>query len=297
MNRKIHDENFKHNFMSKNVAYDFLKHNLPKKVLDKIKLESVRVEGNELLPSRYRSKRNSDIIYSVESKQGERIYALLHLEAQSSHDKNMGIRVWEYHVAIGRVHFKKGYKKIPLILTFVLYHGAEKWTSAKSIAELFLDFDLYSSVALRSPFLINLTKAEIENLKKQGAAAAPQIIMKQQATGGYCEVLAELWQIMKKHGQDDEENIDYMATNDKHGEFGFLEKFSKLEPITANDYKIMFEQAIQRERKKSLKLGIIKGKKEGIEQGIQAVKDLLAKGFLTEKQAKKAEEAIKAKKK
>ena len=130
--------------------------------------------------------------------------------------------MWEYHVAIGRVHFKKGYKKIPLILTFVLYHGKEEWTSAKSIADLFSDFDLYSSVSLKSPFLVNLTKEEIEKLKKQGAAAAPQIIMKQQATGEYCEVLPDLWSLMKDHGQDDEANIDYMATNDKHGESGFL---------------------------------------------------------------------------
>ncbi|MEM7362202.1 MAG: Rpn family recombination-promoting nuclease/putative transposase [Bacteroidota bacterium] len=204
-------------------------------------------------PHEFISGRLSDlsIIYSVESKQGERIYALIHLEGQSTHDKNMAMRVWEYHVTIDNLHFKKGYEKIPLILTFVLYHGAKAWTSAKSISELFLDFDLYASVSLRSPFLVNLTIEEIKNLKKQGAAAAPQIIMKQQATGEFCEVLPELWELMKKHGQDDDENIDYMATNDKHEASEFLEKFSKLDPKTANDYKIMFEHAIQKEVKKA----------------------------------------------
>ena len=220
----IHDENFKHNFTSPNVARDFLKHNLPKEILEKIKLETLRVVSNELLPSRYRGKRRADIMYCVEAKNGERVYALLHLEAQSRHDKNMGIRVWEYHVAIGRAHLKMGYKKIPLILTFVLYHGKKEWTSAKSIAELFTDFDLYANVSLKAPFLINLTKEKIEELKKQGAAAAPQIIMKQQAMGEYCDVLPELLTLMKAHGQDDEENIDYMATTDEHGEFGFLKR-------------------------------------------------------------------------
>ena len=323
-----HDENFKHNFTSKNVAHDFLKHNLPKEALKKIDLSTVRVESNDLLPSRYRSKRRADIIYSVEDIHGEKMYSIIHLEAQSKHDRNMAIRVWEYHVAIGRVHLKRGYTKIPLILTFVLYHGEEEWTTAKSIAELFADFSFYSSVSLRSPFLINLTKEEIEKLKRQEAAAAPQILMKQQATGQYCEVLPDLWELMKEHGQADEENIDYMATYDMHGESGFLEKFCKLDPTTANDYKIMFEQAIQREVKKEVKKatrkvkvealkegiqqgkelgiqqgiqqgkeqGIQQGKEEGIQQGIekgiQAIKDLLAKGIMDEAHAKKAINAM-----
>ncbi|MEM7362106.1 MAG: Rpn family recombination-promoting nuclease/putative transposase [Bacteroidota bacterium] len=304
----IHDENFKHNFTSENVARDFLKHNLPKKVLEKIDLSTVRVESNDLVPSRYRSKRRAAVIYSVENMQGERIYAWIHLESQSTHDKNMAIRVWEYHVAISRVNFKRGYKKIPLILTFVLYHGKEKWTSAKSIAELFQDFGLYCDVALKSPFLINLPKEEIEKLKRQEAAAAPQIIMKQQAKGEYCEFLPDIWELMKKHGQDDDENIDYMATNDKHEASEFLEKFSKLDPKTANDYKIMFEHAIQKEVKKELKKEVKKatrkvkvealkeGKQQGLQQGIQAIKDFLKEGFITKEQAEKKIQELNAQK-
>ena len=155
----------------------------------------------------------------------------------------------------------------------------------------------------------SLKKEEIEKLKKQGAAAAPQIIMKQQVTGEYCEVLPDLWRLMKKHDQVDEENMDYMACNDKHGELGFLKKFSKLDPRTANDYKIMFEQAIQRESQKSLKLGIIKGRKEGILEGlkegiikgkkegrIKAIQDFLKEGLITKEQAEKKIQQLKAKK-
>jgi len=270
----IHDENFKHNFTSKNVAHDFLKYNLPKEVLNKIDLTTVEIENTEFIPSKYRSKRRADILYSVKDKQGRKLYSLLHLEGQSRHDKSMALRVWEYHVAIGRAHFKKGYTQIPLIITFVLYHGKAKWTSAKSIADMFFDFDLYVSVSLRSPFLINLPKEKIEELKKQGAAAAPQIIMKQQPTGEYCEVLDELYPLMKKHGQDDEENIDYMATTDKHDESLFLDKLCKFDPRTANDYKIMFEVAIRKTEKKALKLGERKGKKEIAKQMLADKKPL-----------------------
>ena len=171
----IHDHNFKHNFTNKRVAHDFLKHNLPQKVLDSVDIGSVQIESGEFLPSRYRSKRKAEILYSVKDREGKKLYALIHLEGQSSHDEYMALRVWEYHVAITRAHLKKGKKKIPLILTYVLYHGNKKWTSAKSIAELFDDFDLYVDVSLRAPFLLHLTKAQMEELKKQEAAAAPQL--------------------------------------------------------------------------------------------------------------------------
>ena len=66
----IHDHNFKHNFTNKRVARDFLKHNLPQKVLDSVDIESVQIESGEFLPSRYRSKRKADILYSVKDRKG-----------------------------------------------------------------------------------------------------------------------------------------------------------------------------------------------------------------------------------
>ena len=171
-----HDDNFKHNFSCLAVAIAFLKYNLPKEILAQIDLSTVRIESNEFLASRYRSKRHADIVYAVKDKKGHKIYILVHLEAQSEHDKNMAMRIWEYHVAIARAHFRQGYKKIPLIQTFVLYHGKEAWTSPKSIAELFADFDQYCTFALKVPFLIDLNATDLASLQVQEAAAAPQIM-------------------------------------------------------------------------------------------------------------------------
>ena len=172
MEKNIHDKNFKHNFTSTQVAHDFLKHNLPKAVLERVDLATTKIESNEFIPTKYRGSRQSDILYSLKDKEGKEIYALLQLEAQSKHDKDMAIRIWEYHVAIAWMHFKKNHAEIPLILSFVLYNGKAEWTSPKSISDLFLDFDLYCDVALKTPFLINLTKEEFDKLKAQEAAAA-----------------------------------------------------------------------------------------------------------------------------
>lgn len=289
----IHDNNFKHNFTSKRVAHDFLKYNLPKKVLERVDIGTVEIENTEFIPSRYKSKRRADILYSMKDKNVKKVYALLHLEGQSSHDKYMALRVWEYHVAIVRAHLRKGYKKVPLILTFVMYHGKGKWTSAKNVADLFDDFDLYADVSLKAPFLLNLTSCQIEELKKQGAAAAPQLIMKGQAAGDYCEMLDELWPMLEEYDQNDEENINYMATVDKHGGSQFIEKLSKFDPVTANNYRIMFEQAIAKEVKKEVKKATQKVKMEALKEGEQkgkreAIESLLKQGVITKEQAERA---------
>lgn len=302
----IHDDSFKHNFTNKRVAHDFLLYNLPKKVLDCIDIETVQIEPTDFLPSRYRSKRRADILYSVKSKRGKRLYALLHLEGQSSHDKYMALRVWEYHVAIVRAHLHQGYKKVPLILTFVLYHGKRTWTSAKSVAELFDNFDLYVDVSLKMPFLLNLTKRQIEELKKQGAASAPQLIMKGQAMGDFCDILDELWPHLERYEQNSEENMNYMATVDKHGGSQFIDKLIKFDPITANNYKVMFEQAIAKEVRKAtakeirkevrkatekIKIETLKaGKIEGVKATIAV---LLKQGAITQEQADKTLQGLK----
>ena len=164
-------------------------------------------------------------------------------------------------------------EKTPIILTFVLYNGKKEWKSERSIAELFDDFDLYVDLSLRTPFLIELTKKSIEQLKQEGAAAAPQMIMKGRAEGDFSQLLPELYPLLKSYNQLDDENIDYMATVNKKGEDDFLEELSKFDTETANNYRVMFERAIEkavkRESKKALKLGEQRGLKLGEQRGIK----------------------------
>ena len=171
----------------------------------------------------------------------------MHLEAQSNHDKNMAMRLWEYHVAIGRAHFRQGYKKIPLIQTFVLYHGKAPWTSPKSIAELFADFDQYCTCALKTPFLIDLNATDLASLQVQEAAAAPQIILKAQAKREYCDILSTLYPLMKKYDQDDEDNIFYIVNNDRHAKQQLFKKLSNFASNTTSKYIMMFQLAVQKE--------------------------------------------------
>ena len=268
--KNVHDTNFKHNFAKKEVAKAFFLHHLPQVIMEKIDIESLTIEPNEFIPSTYRTARSADLVYSLKTKKGEKIYSILHIEAQSKHKADMGLRLWEYQPAIGKTYVnQEGNRKIPIIITFVIYNGKEKWTSAKSVAELFEDFDLYVELALKAPFLIDLSKETIEKLKKQGAAAAPQMIMKGKIDKDYCTILEELYPLMEKYGQVDQENIDYMATLDKRGEAALLEKLSKLAPEKTEKYKTMFARAAKRFKKEGMEKGIKQGMQQGIKQGMQ----------------------------
>ena len=283
--RQTHDENFKHNFTVLEVARAFFLHNLPQEALQYLDLSTLTIASNELLPSRYRSVRRADILYSVQDKQGKKGYALLHLEAQNKHDKHMALRVWEYHVAIARAHLKQGFDQVPFILTFVLYNGKKTWTSAKSIAELFSDYDLYSRVSVKPTFLIDLHEKKIEDLITQGASAGPQLMMKANITGDYCDMLDTLFPLLKAHRQVDDQNMDYIIENDRHEPEFILEKLGKFDPAEAKKYKHMFQSAITKGKKEGIKQGI----QQGIEQGKKATLEALVKqGMITEAQAQKA---------
>ena len=184
----------------------------------------------------------------------------------------------------------------------MLYHGKQAWTSPKSIAELFDDFDLYVNLSLRNKFLIDLSQIEIDKLKIQEAAAGPQLVMKGEIDGSYCEMLKYIYPLLKKYKQLNDNNISYMTTYDSHGGEVFLEKFSKFDSETANNYKSMFEAAIQKEATRSLRKGRQLGRQEGIkigeekgikigeEKGIKigregTLAELVAKGIITQKEA------------
>ena len=267
----IHDSFVKHNFSTKEAMIAFLKWHLDKKLLEKLDVDTVEMEHVEFVPNRYRNRRHADIILSVKRKRGERIYLLVLLEAQSKHDKYMAARILEYHAAIAFAHIRRGNQKVLLILTFVLYHGEKRWISPQSIADLFDNFEDYVELSLKSIFLVQFQPDNIEKLAKQGEAAFPLMALTLQPSGGYCENLARLYLLMKAHGQDDEQNIHYMASQNKHAAEAFFKKLSNFEAENVKKYKYMY-------RLLSLKQ-IRKAKKQGREEG----KKVLLKKLLEEK--------------
>ena len=295
-----HDTNFKHNFGNINVARDFMKYNLPKEVLDMVDLDTLKKESTEFIPSDNRGGKRADLLYSMETKDDNKTYVLIHLEAHSTSRKYIVARAWEYHPAIAIAHLEGGAEKIPLIITFIFYNGQAKWKGPVSIAGLFEDPELYFKVAMKLPCVIVLDNLDAKALEKQDRVGAAQIIMKSNVKGNPNEMLPHLYATPQGKGLMDKENIDYMAGTNKKGLMPFLKELGKFEPQRAKDYQDMFEAAVRQEAEKremkALIQGELKGRKEGLQEGRQegrkegrqAIKSLLAQGFITEAQAQQA---------
>ena len=211
----IHDENFKHNFSRPDVIRDFIATSLPTEVLDEIAIDTLRLEDRAFLPTRYRSSRRADLIYSVGAKEKERIYLVLHLEAQSTVDATMALRVWECHTGIAKAHIKEGNVQLPLILSFVFYNGDRPWQGARSIAGLFENFDRYVALALKAPFLVELKTMDQDAIIGKGASAPALMLMRGNANRDQCSQLGITYPLLKKYRQLDDINVFYMVATDR----------------------------------------------------------------------------------
>ncbi len=207
-------------------------------------------------------KRHADLVYSGAFKKDKEAYILFHMEAQSTPEDTMAVRIWEYHTAIARAHFSKSKKKVPLILSFVFYNGKTPWRGPISIAELFDDFETYVALSLRTPFVIDVTTMERAKMIDKGAAAPVLMIMQGRATGDHCSNLKTLYPLLKKHRQLNEENIEYIAITDHRNEAVVVEKVNKF----GKDFIGIMFAAI---REKSRRLGLEEGRQEGIQEGMQ----------------------------
>ncbi len=282
--RNIHDHYFKHTFGHPKVAGSFLKKSLSKELLAQIDLSTLQKRDKEFLPKKYRGSRYSDLLYSVKKKDGGDVFFLLHLEAQSKPDKLMGIRVLEYHTAITRAYLEDGATKAPPIISFVFYHSKKPWEGAKSVSEIFTDFDLYLKEGLQKSFLITLSPENMAELKKYGLASVPQIVLATQPSKDMVPILRDVMPLLNEGEKCcKDETINYMLTVDRREEDVFIEEICNFDKETANDYRTMFERAIKIAERKSLQIG----RQEGIAQGGEnMLKTLLSRGFITAEQIK-----------
>ena len=238
-----HDENFKYNFKDIKVVIDFLKHNLPQSILEKIDLNTVKLLNVEQSSSQVQSRRQVDVLCSVKDKKGKEVFAIIQIEAQSSPDKHMAMRLLEYYVAIARSYLKsEGADRIPLILSFVLYYGKVKWQGPVRLLDLLKQIEDMIQM-LKHTFLINVGEKSLEDLEKQESAAAPQMFMKGRAQGTYLDMLPTLYAKMVEYGQDTLENIDYIVTHESQYEKELFDKLCKLDPEKITTYTEMFEKA------------------------------------------------------
>jgi predicted transposase YdaD len=131
-----HDRFFRESFGRRDIAQDFLRHQLPQELLVEIDLETLAI-GKDSYVSKDLSAHYSDLVYTVGYRGGElKVYLLF--EHKSQPEPWTALQLLRY-VAAGGEQYRKQYpqaQRLPPVYPLVLYHGQAQWRVPASFHEL-----------------------------------------------------------------------------------------------------------------------------------------------------------------
>ena len=255
---------------------DLLTSRLPKAMLDAIDLATLTLEKADFIKSNLK-KRLCDMLYSVRLRGSNDAYVYILVEAQSSPDPNMHIRLLEYDIDIRKMHKKQGHKKLPEVLKFVLYTGKRDQKMPANIKNDLKKHQLETCLFC-SPHFIILQEDDDNHIKqKEGDAALAELLLKHGGTKNF-----------KQYFNQNEEAIFALIHRSNYSDEAFfyiwdqsgipLEELSdKLTP----DTKQRIMSGLQQMRQQSMELGRQEGMEKGLERGIERG---MEKGIQHEKQ-------------
>ncbi len=155
-------------------ARDFFDIHLPENIKKLCDFDTLKLTNSSFIDSQLRS-RMSDVLYSVETQQGDGyIYVLV--EHQSSPDKMMAWRMIFYAFMAMNQHLQQGNKELPLVVPVLFYHGdtspypfQQTWTQCFSLPELaeemyFNPFPLVDVTVIDDNELVNHRKIAVMEL-------------------------------------------------------------------------------------------------------------------------------------
>ncbi|ECA1950133.1 Rpn family recombination-promoting nuclease/putative transposase [Salmonella enterica subsp. enterica serovar Virchow] len=122
VSRPGHDGLFKLFLREPDTAKDFLAAHLPQDIRSQVRLETLKLEPGSFVDQKLREL-HSDVLYSVETAQGDAGYIYCLVEHQSTADKIMAWRMKRYAMAVMDAHLKKGHETLPVVVPLLFYQG------------------------------------------------------------------------------------------------------------------------------------------------------------------------------
>jgi predicted transposase/invertase (TIGR01784 family) len=171
-----HDALFKRIMENDIAAKEFLNEYLPKEVKDIVDLETIKVQKESYIEPNL-TKRLSDIVYSVNTKDNKDAFIYCISEHQSSVDQLMAFRLWKYTLLLAERHIDKK-EKIPLIFPLVVYAGTAKYTAPRNLWSLFEYPELDKKLLTEDHALVNLQAMSDDEIAKKKHLALVEYIMK-----------------------------------------------------------------------------------------------------------------------
>lgn len=176
-----HDKYFKANLKYKRVAIDFLKTYLEPELFSKIDINSLQLTEKSFILPRLREI-HSDVIYKCVLN-NSLAYLFFLLEHQSTADSLMAFRFSHAIDTLSHEHLKQGYKKIPVVLPFCIYHGEPSpYPYSNCLYDCYDDSEFAKKVTLKAfKFkLIDLTVLSDEEIETHGLVGLMEMLFKHQ---------------------------------------------------------------------------------------------------------------------
>ena len=192
---------------------------------------------------------------------------------------------------------KKKPKKLPNIVSLVVYHGERAYPFAKDVFSCFEDEGLAKQDILEPMVLLDLSQASIAEIIGQGGSdAVLKLLLKWGQERDFINKLQKLMSL-------NPEIFVSLSAQQAGFMYDYVMLVGKGTRKNAEIMDTALQQVFGEKKAKAIfsladfyrEEGIQKGIQQGMEKGIEAIKDLLAKGIMDEAQAKKAIKAIQQK--
>ena len=114
------DDLFKSILEDKLAAVEFLEQYLPNSLKERLDISTVTLE-KETYIEEHLTKKSSDVVFSVKTKQDKDAFIYILVEHQNQVDHFIAFRLWKYMILLAERHIKQNNKEIPLIYPAVFY--------------------------------------------------------------------------------------------------------------------------------------------------------------------------------
>ncbi|ENR5391499.1 Rpn family recombination-promoting nuclease/putative transposase [Providencia rettgeri] len=279
----IHDAAFKGFMTNIENARDFFEIHLPEHIKSLCDFNTLSLTNSSFIDKQLRS-RLSDVLYSVQTSQGEG-YIYLLVEHQSTPDKLMAWRLMHYAFLAMNQHMQQGNTTLPIVVPILFYHGGRSpypytqlWTACFPLPEI--AHELYTQ-----PFpLVDITVIDDNELVNHRKIAVMELAMKHKyLRDEFQQVLPLLAKALNKHYNSDNDIITILnylfIALDSHN----FEQVIQVLGEQTEKHKETIMNIAQRLQDKGRQEGLQEGFKKGKEEAnIATARNLLEQGISIE---------------
>ena len=136
-----HDKFFKESFSRKEVVESFISEYIPETVTKQIDLNTLEILKDSFIDKEL-TEHFSDLLYKVKIA-GKPSFLYLLFEHKSFPDSMTHFQLLRNTVKILELYLKqnKNSRKLPVVISLVIYHGSQKWDIKNSIVPLFEEIE------------------------------------------------------------------------------------------------------------------------------------------------------------